>query len=57
MGLQFLDDRRTEEIPLIVVRMIRHHGESKRKVYTHSIDRKILVRCHTNWEESHFQYM
>ena len=38
------------------VRMIRHHGESKRKMYTQSFDKKILVRCHTNWEESHFQY-
>ena len=35
------------------VRMIRHHGESKRKVYTHSFDKKILGRCHTNWEEGH----
>ena len=38
------------------VRMIRHHGESKRKAYTQSSDKKILVRCHTNCEESHFQY-
>ena len=37
------------------VRMIRHHGESKRKVYTPSFDKKILERCHTNWRESYFQ--
>ena len=36
--------------------MIRHHGESKRREYTHSFDKKILGRCHTNWVESFFQY-